>query len=61
MTASSLGVSVVNLFVSAVAKLYGWNAEDENIYVFSVYLAGALETVLPGLREWYIQNIGRIR
>lgn len=34
MTASSLGVSVVNLFVPTVAKLYGWSA---SFYVAGVF------------------------
>lgn len=38
----------------------GWynpGPEDDNIFAFSTYLAGALETLHPGFKDWYFSNI----
>lgn len=38
----------------------GWYSpgpEDDNIYSFCTYLITALESLVPGLREWYFQNM----
>lgn len=48
MTASSLGVSVVNLFVPTVAKLYGWNA--------SFYVAGVFPLLALLLAYFLLQE-----
>lgn len=38
----------------------GWytaGPEDDNVYTFSLYLAGALEASVPGLAAWYRQQV----
>lgn len=37
----------------------GWynpGPEDDNVYIFSAYLAGALNSLLPGLKKWYFDK-----
>lgn len=35
---------------------YNPGPEDDNVYSFSTYLAGALNSLLPGLKEWYFEK-----
>ncbi|MFY9173918.1 MAG: BTAD domain-containing putative transcriptional regulator [Peptococcia bacterium] len=38
----------------------GWYSpgpEDDNIYSFCSYLIAALESIVPGIEEWYLQNM----
>lgn len=35
---------------------YNPGPEDDHVYSFSSYLAGALNSLLPGLREWYFEK-----
>ncbi|EAX48896.1 transcriptional activator domain [Thermosinus carboxydivorans Nor1] len=40
----------------------GWynpGPEDDNVYIFSAYLAGALEPLAPGITNWYLNNIAQ--
>ncbi|MDU2065068.1 MAG: BTAD domain-containing putative transcriptional regulator [Sporomusaceae bacterium] len=36
---------------------YNPGPEDDNVYTFSLYLAGALDALLPGIRLWYEEKI----
>ena len=36
---------------------YNPGPEDDNIFAFSAYLAGALEHAYPGFQEWYFNNM----
>ncbi len=39
---------------------YGWYSpgpEDDSIFVFSYYMAAALENLVPGIRDWYFKNV----
>ena len=36
---------------------YSLGPEDDNLYFFSIYLATALNSIFPGLKEWYGEKI----
>ena len=36
---------------------YNPGPEDDNIFTFSTYLAGALDQLHPGFKDWYFANI----
>ncbi len=36
---------------------YNPGPEDDNIFAFSTYLAGALDRLYPGFKDWYFANI----
>lgn len=57
------GYGKTTAVVQAVVSLdipccwYSPGPEDDNIFTFSSYLAGALEQLYPGFREWYFAHI----
>ena len=47
-------------YLSDQALPVGWYSlgpEDDNLYIFTIYLAAALDSLLPGLKEWYIDEL----
>lgn len=51
--------SLVQYYTNQSARI-GWyniGAEDDNFYFFSIYLAGALDSLFPGLRQWYYNKL----
>jgi DNA-binding SARP family transcriptional activator len=46
-------------YLSAQNLPVGWynpGPEDDHVYSFSAYLAGALNSLLPGLKQWYLEK-----